>query len=39
MATATEGKVNVRDKIYIGGEWVESGGRACWRWSTPPPRR
>ncbi len=26
MATATEGKVNVRDKIYIGGEWVESGG-------------
>ena len=26
MATATEQQVHVRDKIYIGGEWVASGG-------------
>jgi acyl-CoA reductase-like NAD-dependent aldehyde dehydrogenase len=26
MATATDQAVHVRDKIYIGGEWVRSGG-------------
>jgi aldehyde dehydrogenase (NAD+) len=26
MTTATEQAVNVREKIYIGGEWVQSGG-------------
>jgi len=26
MATATDENVHVRDKIYIGGEWVKSGG-------------
>jgi acyl-CoA reductase-like NAD-dependent aldehyde dehydrogenase len=26
MATATEAQVQVRDKIYIGGEWVASSG-------------
>src|SRR5277367_1367258 len=26
MTTATDDAVNVRDKIYIGGEWVQSGG-------------
>jgi len=26
MATATQGQVQVRDKIYIGGEWVGSTG-------------
>jgi aldehyde dehydrogenase (NAD+) len=26
MATATEQNVNVRDRIYIGGEWVHSSG-------------
>jgi acyl-CoA reductase-like NAD-dependent aldehyde dehydrogenase len=26
MTTVTDDAVNVRDKIYIGGEWVQSGG-------------
>jgi acyl-CoA reductase-like NAD-dependent aldehyde dehydrogenase len=26
MTTATDQAVNVRDRIYIGGEWVQSGG-------------
>jgi acyl-CoA reductase-like NAD-dependent aldehyde dehydrogenase len=26
MATATEGQIQVRDKLYIGGEWAESSG-------------
>ena len=27
MASATEQKVHVRDRIYIGGEWVASSGK------------
>ena len=38
MATAAE--LQVRDRVFIGGEWVEpSGARARSRSSTRPPRR
>ena len=37
MAIATD--TLTRDKLFIGGEWVEPAGTARSRSSTRPPRR